>query len=325
MIRKRKTAVALSMILCLSASVPAMAEEWKQDSGGWWYEKSDGAYPREAWEKIAGTWYYFDGDGYMHSGWLQQGEDWYYMEDSGAMLHDVVRTIDGKDYAFGSDGRMVADAGQGASVSKEQMEQWFYATYAIIANEIEWNREYFQSQPGRWQNEAKHRMEVAWGITDKKTAQESIDWLMGSGHRSRYQMDMSLYQYFGYTDMSQNVLEATFKDNRVAYDMIRAYQTYGAGAIDAWDYCRAMQVLREVYLAGYYTEKEMLDGMLECAKVIQGRFASWDEMADSYARGAEYWSGSQAEHGSRMNTYKRLKENTAHYQTDWNLPLQKSW
>ena len=42
-------------------------EGWKQDSTGWWYQYSDGSYPKSCWKKINGKDYYFKADGYMAS------------------------------------------------------------------------------------------------------------------------------------------------------------------------------------------------------------------------------------------------------------------
>lgn len=323
--RKSKKIIALSIIVTLSMAIPAMADEWKQDAAGWWYEKTDGTYSKSAWENIGGTWYCFNDNGYMHTGWLQQGQDWYYLDASGAMLHDVTRNIDGVDYTFVSDGRMTTNTEQLSAVSREQTEQWFYDSYALIINLTDWNKGYFKSRQGIFQNEAQYRLQKGWGIKDKASAEEKISWLMNSGHRSSYQSTMNLYTHWGYMDLSQRELENEFKNSKVALDMIQAYKTYGAGAIDAWDYCRAMQVLREAYLAGYYTETEMLDRMLDTARIIQNRFTSWDDMAESYARGAEYWKSSPSEYSARKSLHEQLKQYTGYYQSDWNLALQKSW
>lgn len=107
--------------------------------------------------------------------------------------------------------------------------------------------------------------------------------------------------------------------------MITAYKNSGEGAIDAWDYCRAMQVIRESYLAGYYTETEELDNMLEVAKILQNRFGSWDEMTESYLRGYEYWKESPSAYQSRKEGYENLKATSSCYQIDWNTPLNKAW
>ena len=38
---------------------------WQKDNVGWWYQYSDGSYPKSEWKVIDGKWYYFKADGYM--------------------------------------------------------------------------------------------------------------------------------------------------------------------------------------------------------------------------------------------------------------------
>ena len=71
--------------------------------------------------------------------------------------------------------------------------------------------------------------------------------------------------------------------------MVELYRDKGGHAIDAWDYCRALQVLGYYYVAGYYTEEETLDASLEVAKTLQGMYGSWDECMESYLAGYQYW------------------------------------
>lgn len=321
---KKKLAVVLSLSCVVSMCGPLMssnAAQWKQDDSGWKYERDNGTFSTGGWEQIAEEWYYLNEDGYMQTGWLQVNGDWYYLDSSGAMLRNESRNIDGVDYHFGSDGRMESET----TVSKEQAEQWFYASYAIIANETEWNTEYFRSSFGQYENEAKTRLEMAWGIEDQSSAHAMVNELINGLHRISYQETMELFEQYGYMSLSQADLSAVFPEGSVTYDMIQAYKTSGAGAIDAWDYCRAMQVLRESYLAGYYTEQEELDKMLEVAKILQNRFGSWDEMTESYLRGYEYWKGKASAYESRKAGYEKLKTQTSYYQIDWNMNLGKKW
>lgn len=79
---------------------------WVKDSIGWWYQNSDGSYPRNTWKQINSDWYYFNASGYMHTGWLQLGTTWYYMEDSGAMVTGNV-VIGGSAYKFDNTGALM--------------------------------------------------------------------------------------------------------------------------------------------------------------------------------------------------------------------------
>lgn len=68
---------------------------WKQNETGWWYQRADGTYPRDAWEMIGYDWYYFDQNGYMATGWIDwNGNQYYCGQPDGRMLADTV-TPDG--------------------------------------------------------------------------------------------------------------------------------------------------------------------------------------------------------------------------------------
>ncbi len=259
----------------------------------------------------------------MQTGWLQQGPDWYYLDSSGAMLENETREIDGTVYTFGADGKMAASAN--SAEARQRAEQWFYASYAVIANENDWNAKYFVSTPGVYEREARYRLERACGITDRASALETIQNLNEGMHRIWYQVEMAIYEYIGYANLSAEELAILLVDDEAEQDMILAYQRSGEGAIDAWDYCRAMQVTREAYLAGYITEEEELNQMLQTAQVMQARFNSWDEAMESYLRGYEYWQGSREAYEQRKANYEALKINTTYFQIPWNLALQKAW
>lgn len=270
--KKKVGTISLIMFLCLATAFPSFAAGWQNDSIGWRYEKEDGSYASFRWEQIDGNWYYFNGEGYMFTGWLQDGEYWYYLEESGRMLSSETREIDGVTYTFDETGKMLEP-----EATKEEMEQWFYATYAIIANQNSWNEEYFRSWPGIWESEGKYRLKIAWGITDKESAKRMVSRLKANGD----------------------------------YDK------------DAWDYCRAMQVIQEAYLSGYFTETEKLDMMLDVALAIQSSYSSWDEMTESYLDGYRYWSGTETGYQTRKQLYQDLKPR--YYQIDWNMKLNKCW
>ena len=83
-------------------------------TGRWWYERTDGSWPADEWEKIDGKWYFFDGDGYMHEGWLWWAGDWWYLRpEKGDMAHGCWLKLDGKRYFMNDDGRMATGFKQG--------------------------------------------------------------------------------------------------------------------------------------------------------------------------------------------------------------------
>ena len=132
-IRKPYTFILIIFIILSSISITtiesyASSGSWKCDSKGWWYEYSDGSYPKNTWLEIDGSWYYFTSSGYMDYSeyrdgyWL--GADgswntayyggtwkcneigWWYSDASGWYPSDQYLWIDGKMYYFFPGGYM---------------------------------------------------------------------------------------------------------------------------------------------------------------------------------------------------------------------------
>lgn len=82
-------------------------EGWKKNETGWWYEYTDGTYPKEQFKEIDGVWYYFDNSGYMLSNKWQKHTDgyWYWFKNSGEMAIGW-QTIGAKKYYFKETGEM---------------------------------------------------------------------------------------------------------------------------------------------------------------------------------------------------------------------------
>ena len=82
-------------------------EGWKKNETGWWYEYTDGTYPKEQFKEIDGVWYYFDNSGYMLSNQWKKHTDgyWYWFNNSGEMVTGW-QTIGAKKYYFKETGEM---------------------------------------------------------------------------------------------------------------------------------------------------------------------------------------------------------------------------
>ncbi|SFR86936.1 hypothetical protein [[Clostridium] aminophilum] len=141
--RKQTKYVAVlsaAALLAMGASMTSFAAGWEKDETGAWhyYDKDDDMVTGE-WKKDGNKWFYLDDDGNMAinqwvedeyyvgedgamitNGWVKTleddedvdspedtGEHWYYFNAKGKKIQDAKKTIGGKTYHFGEDGKML--------------------------------------------------------------------------------------------------------------------------------------------------------------------------------------------------------------------------
>lgn len=218
--------------------------------------------------------------------------------------------------------------------------QWINATYALLTyvNNSDWKLLGGYEKNEFNQKGIQQGLVSSWDVTDRKTAEETLDYLLTEGHRSSYAEEMKTMEENGFLELSEEELKASlvssgFTDEQAAcYTvMADAYKAKGEQAIDAWDYCRALQLLGWYYIADYYTEQETLDQSLEIAKQLQASYGSWEELMESYLLGFNYWSeddpsNANSNTAERRAAYEELKAQAdSPYQLDWNTALEKTW
>lgn len=211
---------------------------------------------------------------------------------------------------------------------------WFNATCAVLTDLNGWDCNIFGGQPAS-DSVASLRQEglnSSWDVTDRTSADETMDWLISEGHRASFAVDM---QFIG-----ESGIESVSEEERVDYILdnfevdeeeaqcyangYEAYKQYGDDTIAAWDYSRAMWLYASYYLAGYYTLEEALDASLAMAEDIQNSFDSWDSFMDSYFIGYEYWAEESSD--ERRAVYEDLKAaSDSPFNVDWNLAFEKTW
>ncbi len=233
-----------------------------------------------------------------------------------------------------TDGVMKEDEIVRDSVDATDTVRWINASYAILT---EINGQDYSMFGGMEATQANKIMEVAsleewWDVTDRKSADETLDWVLTEGHRTDFLETVGIMEECGFSELTpqerEQVLVEDFEldeDSASIYaNYYKMYEQYGTTAIDAWDYCRGMNLCGFYYIAGYYTKEEALDKALEIANTTQSRFGSWDDLVDSYLRGYEYWMDEDS--AERRGIYEDLcaREDNP-YAVDYHTVLTKEW
>lgn len=219
------------------------------------------------------------------------------------------------------------------SVELTDTVRWINASYAILTQLNGWDYNRFAGLPA---NDTTRQMEIAsleewWGVTDRASAEETLDWIMTEGHRTQFADDMVYLEAMGMGDASdkaafvrENLTVQSDDEVAMYVNWYTAYEELGDNAIAGWDYCRALNLMSFYYLAGYYTEEEALNGSLAIAQQVQPMFDSWDALVESYMIGYEYWAEESS--AERRAIYKDLqtKEDNP-YAVDYKTSLVKTW
>ncbi|MCI8659123.1 MAG: DUF1266 domain-containing protein [Lachnospiraceae bacterium] len=213
--------------------------------------------------------------------------------------------------------------------------RWFNASYAILTKVNNWDYNLFGGLPAN-EDSAKTIQPLLtewWDVTDRATADETLNWILTEGHRLDFAENMQTLESIGVTADTPTEELVTLLTDEYSFDEEEAqsyanaytmYTEFGENAISGWDYCRAMNLLGYYFTAGYYTEQEALDKSLEIAQTMQPLFESWDDLVDSYLRGYEYWAGGDSQ--ERRTVYEDLKAASDNpYAIDFKMNLEKTW
>ena len=212
--------------------------------------------------------------------------------------------------------------------------RWFNASYAVLTDLNGWDYNRFAGLAANDDVMAMEQksLEEWWSVTDRATADSTLDWFLTEGHRATFAEDMAYLEEAGIRDIAPqersafllDQFEMTEDEAQNYAEMFGFYEQYGPDAIAGWDYCRAMNLMSFYYLAGYYTEQEALDTSLEIARTMQPLFESWDDLMSSYMRGYEYWAEESAD--ERRALYEDLKTRQDNpYSVDFKMQLEKTW
>ncbi len=212
--------------------------------------------------------------------------------------------------------------------------RWFNAAYAVLTDLNGWDYTQFGGMEATDANKrlTQQLLDEWWGVTDRATADETLQWILEEGHRLEFVDMMQYLEECGIAEVEADsrldfMLENFDIEPEVAEMYANCYGAYterGENCIAGWDYCRALNLMSYYYVAGYYTEEEALDKSLEIAQTVQPLFTSWDDLIDSYMYGYEYWAEESSD--DRRAVYEDLKGRDDNpYTVDYQITLEKTW
>ncbi len=226
------------------------------------------------------------------------------------------------------------EIGETAAAESTDTIQWFNNTCAVLTAANRWDYTLFGGAPADDNSKSMVQSLLSewWDVTDRETAEETMDWILEEGHRVSFAEDLDTLAEAGLAEVSEaeradwilENFEVSDEEAQNYADWFAFYEQYGSDAAAGWDYSRAMSLLGYYYLAGYYTEEEALDQSMETAVVIQSTFDSWDDFMESYFLGYEYWAEESSD--ERRALYEEIKASSdSPFQLDWGMTFEKTW
>lgn len=224
---------------------------------------------------------------------------------------------------------------------------WFNATYAPLTYSNGWNWRLLGGREPTEDNResARDLLEYSWSVKDRESALETTKSLLKNGHRKKCldytkQMEEWGILELGEEEFVRQLLTKELDDEPGRYAV--AYLIHQAGIepefMTAWDLCRVNQLYADYYFCGYMTYEEAMDASLANSLNLQALYGSWEEMAEAYLLGYQFWQGDlfanmddqdlkdNSPTQERRHYYEMLQAlENGPYTLDWDMELKKSW
>jgi hypothetical protein len=136
-----------------------------------------------------------------------------------------------------------------------------------------------------------------WNVKSRDDLLNTLKWIEEGGHRK---VLWEMREHLKLLPV-ENLLDEIFKDtgdkdkfnSKLMAALSLGKPKRKVVDITAWDYGRYISLCRWGYQAGYITEEEAWERIFPAARYLQKSYSSWNEYAEDYLRGREFWSLTQ--------------------------------
>ena len=144
----------------------------------------------------------------------------------------------------------------------------------------------------------KEMLEEWWEVTDRKSALETISWLLNEGQHAGADPALTEIRQRGIEAITEE--EKADEDSKIGDAFTIAEFVMGVNetteadlpeTVLAWDLVRAVNMARWAFICGYINEDEMWEAIRTTAGIAKESFNSWEEYGNSFAVGRGIWRG----------------------------------
>jgi len=178
-------------------------------------------------------------------------------------------------------------------------------------------------------------LEQSWGITDRDSMIEVIDWLAVSGHRVYFKLIWNVLktkpkpewrkaisdlevQTLAMEDLESERIHPYSENILEIYPLFLAkgfFSTMKDPNVKAWDLERAINLCRYGYDLQFLTKEEALERIVTYAKTMYKTYDSWRSLSEGFLVGCGMWSGSLELLSDRLEHHETL---LSHEKSLWN-------
>lgn len=140
-----------------------------------------------------------------------------------------------------------------------------------------------------------------WDVKDRNSAIGTLENLLRQGHRGKFEglkkNTHSLHKFkeifkFDF-DESEEITLSDEEFKQLAAWIERADGFVPQTGILAWDIARYVHLVRMCFFAGYLNNDEAWQRLLLAWPLIENKFSSWSEFAQSFLIGRTFWAGQE--------------------------------
>ncbi len=177
-------------------------------------------------------------------------------------------------------------------------------------------------------------LDNAWGITDRKSLIDTVDWLAVAGHRSYFKLIWNLLkttpkpewrkaisdlevQTLTMEDMEADRIHPYAENILEIYPLLLTkgfFSTMKDPNVLAWDLERAINLCRYGFDLQLITREEALERIVAYAKSMFTTYDSWRSLSEGFLVGCGMWSGSPELLSDRLEHHEAL---LTHEKSPW--------
>ncbi|MBB6481503.1 DUF1266 domain-containing protein [Spirochaeta isovalerica] len=163
-----------------------------------------------------------------------------------------------------------------------------------------------------------------WGIFSGEDLRSDLQRLEREGHSASLRSVLNAIDNYPGMPLWEAAMREGLRMNQLkrVYTVKRLKELFGSRLLHAWDWGRAIYLIRWSYTLGYIKEDEAWNLIHHFQELIQTEYSSWEDFGQSYVLGRFYWSSGQ---GTELEKTREALDYMNEIFSDENSPWNGFW